>query len=131
MQNDALPEKERELETSVVDGALVHHAIAMTMANIIRSCAKSSGREIRLLTQDPGYCDKTKDLINDIGLEVIGGYGAGGFAEVDDQTVVFSPFPKAPVKQIIADLARLLIFITVRGATVWNSRWYLIPLLLL
>jgi hypothetical protein len=131
MQNDALPEKERELETSVVDGALVHHAIALTIANIIRSCAKPGDREIRLLTQDPGYCDKTKDLIKEIGFEVIGGYGAGGFAEVDDETVVFSPFPKAPVKQIIADLARPLVFITLRGATVWNSRRYLIPLPLL
>lgn len=127
IQNEALPEKKRELETSIVDGALVHHAIALTMANIIRSCAKPSDRGIRLLTQDPGYCDKTKELIKDIGFEVVGGYGAGGFAEVDDETVVFSPFPKAPVKQIIADLARPLAFITLIGTTVWNPRRYLIP----
>jgi hypothetical protein len=127
IQNDALPEDERELETSIVDGALVHQAIALTMANIIRSCAKPSDRGIRLLTQDPGYCDETKDLIKDLGFEVEGGYGAGGFTEVDDETVVFSPFPRAPVKQIIADLARPLAFITLIGTTVWNSRRYLIP----
>ncbi|OBT85207.1 hypothetical protein VE02_05658 [Pseudogymnoascus sp. 03VT05] len=92
------------------------------MANIIRSCAEPSDREIRLLTQDPGYCDETKGLIKDLGFEVVGGYGAGGFAEVDDETVVFSPFPRAPVKQVIADLARPLVFITLTGTTVWNAR---------
>ncbi|OBT61826.1 hypothetical protein VE03_08788 [Pseudogymnoascus sp. 23342-1-I1] len=122
IQNEALPEDERESDISAIDGALVHHAIALTMANVVRSCAKPDDKGVRLLTQDPGYCDETKDLLKDIGFEVVGGYGAGGFAEVDDESIVFSPFPKAPVQQIITGLARPLAFITLRGTTVWNRR---------
>lgn len=127
INNESLPEDERELETIMVDDALVHHAIALTMANIIRSCAKPGDGGVRLLTQDPGYCDETKDLIKDIGFEVVGGYGAGGFAEVDNESVVFSAFTKAPVKHIIADLARPLAIITCKNTTagVWNKRGYL------
>lgn len=129
IQNESLPEDQRELETSVIDDALVHHAIALTMANIIRSCAKPGDRRVRLLTQDPDYCDETKDLVRDIGFEVVGGYGAGGFAEVDNESVVFSAFTNAPFKQIITDLARPLAIINCRNniAGVWNKRGYLIP----
>jgi hypothetical protein len=126
IQNEALPEDKRELEISVVEGAMVHHAIALTMANIARSCANPGEGGVRLLTQDPAYCDDTKEILRDIGFEVVGEYGAGGFAEVDHETITFSPFTKAPVKQIIADLARPLVMIDVKNTTggVWNSRGY-------
>jgi hypothetical protein len=126
IQNEALPEDEQELDTSMIDGALLHHAIALTMANIIRFYAKPGDERVRLLAQDPGYCDETKDIIKDIGFEVVGEFGAGGFAEVDDESVVFSPFPKAPVKQIIADLAQPLAFIHLKNdERIWNPRGYL------
>lgn len=130
LQNESRPEDERELDTSLVDYALTHHAIALTMANIVRSCAKPGDRGLRLLTQDPDYRDETNDLIKDLGFEVIGGYGAGGFAEIDDESVVFSTFTSAPVKQIITDLARPLVIISCKNykAGVWNIRGYLIPL---
>lgn len=132
-QNESRPEDERELDTSLVDDALTHHAIALTMANIVRFCAKPSDRGVRLLTQDPHYRDETNDIIKDLGFEVIGGYGAGGFAKIDDECVIFSAFTSAPVKQIITDLARPLVIISCKNykTGVWNKRGYLIPLLLL
>jgi hypothetical protein len=138
IQNKDLPENQQEPETSIVDSALVHHAIALTMANIVRSCADPSPAEeekgVRLLTQDPDYCEETKEMIQEMGFEVVGGYGAGGFAEIDDESVVFSTFTEAPVKQIIADLACCpLIIISARDTVdgVWNSHGYVFHLFLL
>ncbi|KAI8947705.1 hypothetical protein F4801DRAFT_592403 [Xylaria longipes] len=106
IKNDSKPEDERQPETCEVEGAFIHHAIALTMADIARSCVGTGGMGVRLLTQDPDYSDETKDMLRRIGFEVVGEHGAGGFAELDDESVVISPFTAAPVKQIIADLAR-------------------------
>ncbi|KAI1162015.1 hypothetical protein F5B18DRAFT_653149 [Nemania serpens] len=76
------------------------------MADIARACSKTGDIGVRLLTQDPGYSDETKDAPRKIGFEVVGEHGSGGFTEFDDQSIVFSVFAAAPVKQIIADLAR-------------------------
>ncbi|TGJ79165.1 hypothetical protein E0Z10_g9600 [Xylaria hypoxylon] len=132
IKNDSKPEDERQPETIEVEGALLHHAVALTMANITRSCAKTGDTGVRLLTQDPGYSDETKDMIRKIGFEIVGEHGAGGFAELDDESVVFSPFASAPVKQIIADLARPVAIICARNtsARVFGKPKYLIPLLL-
>ncbi|KAI1420763.1 hypothetical protein F5Y12DRAFT_92415 [Xylaria sp. FL1777] len=102
IENDSKTEDKREPETSVVKGAFIHHAMALTMADI----ARSYDSDVRLLTQDPNYSDETKNLLQEIGFEVAGEYGAGGFAELDHESIVFSAFTAAPVKQIIADLAR-------------------------
>jgi hypothetical protein len=106
IQNEALPKDQQETEISVVEGALMHHAIALTIADIARSCDQNGDTGVRLLTQEPRYSDETKELIRDIGFEVVGEYGAGGFADLNDESIVFSPFTNAPVKQIIADFAR-------------------------
>ncbi|KAI0476883.1 hypothetical protein F4859DRAFT_514214 [Xylaria cf. heliscus] len=106
IQNDSKPEDERESEMSIVEGAFIHHAIALTMADITRSCAETGDMGVRLLTQDPKYSNETKDMLRKVGFEVVGEHGAGGFAELDDKSIVFSAFTAAPVKQIIADLAR-------------------------
>ncbi|KAJ2985915.1 hypothetical protein NUW58_g5282 [Xylaria curta] len=133
IKNSFKPEDEREPETSLVGGALIHHAMALTVAGIARSCAKTGGTGVRLLTQDPGYSDETRDMLRKIGFEVVGEHGAGGFAELDDESVVISAFTAAPVKQIIADLARPVAIIcsgeTV--ATAFDSLKYLFPPLLL
>jgi len=133
IQMEALPADQREAETSLITAALVHHAMALTIANVVRSYAQPGNQEIRLLTQDPNYCDRTKDILKDLGFEVVGEYGAGGFAEVDDQSLVFSPFPNAPIKQIITDIAYPLAIIHKRRDTttgVWNLRGYVVQLLL-
>ncbi|KAI0858078.1 hypothetical protein F4860DRAFT_327435 [Xylaria cubensis] len=106
IENSSKTEDKREPETSVVEGAFIHHAMALTIADIARSYKTAEDSGIRLLTQDPNYSDETKDILQKIGFEVVGEYGAGGFAELDHESIVFSAFAAAPVKQIIADLAR-------------------------
>jgi sugar phosphate isomerase/epimerase len=111
-----------------VEGALIHHSIALTIADIARSCAATGDTGVRLLTQDPRYSDETKDLLREIGFEIVGEHGAGGFAELDNETVVFSAFTSAPVKQIIADLARpaAIICAGVPSAGVFNHLKYVV-----
>ncbi|CAJ2502076.1 Uu.00g049290.m01.CDS01 [Anthostomella pinea] len=60
---------------------------------------------IRLLFQDPTYTDKCRALLTEKGGEVVGSFGVGGFAEVDEHTLVVSLNPFAPVREIIADVA--------------------------
>ncbi|KAK2879968.1 hypothetical protein FQN49_000694 [Arthroderma sp. PD_2] len=121
IENNSQPKDKQELETSEIEGAFIHHAIALTMANVARSCAEAKGIKVRLLTQDPAYTNETKSMLQETGFEVIGEYGAGGFAELDDTSIVFSPFTNAPVKQIIADLSRPAVIISARGSIVFNK----------
>ncbi|TVY67393.1 hypothetical protein LSUE1_G007867 [Lachnellula suecica] len=71
------PEEEWELETNVVEGPMIRHAIALTMAEVIHSFAKLGDERVRLLTQDPAYTSLTKGLLQNIGFEIIGDGGAG------------------------------------------------------
>lgn len=128
IENNSRPDDEQEPETSLIEGALTHHAIALTMASVARSCVGTGDPGVvRLLTQDPSYSDETKDMLRELGFEVVGDHGAGGFAEMDDECIVFSAFAKAPVKQIIADLARPVVIICARGtsASVFSRLRYL------
>lgn len=129
IENNSQPKDEQEPETSVIEGALIHHAITLTMADVVRSCAKTRDIRVKLLTQDPGYSDETKHMLREAGFEVVGDYGAGGFAELDDTSIVFSAFTKAPVKQIIADIARPAIIIgnMSPGDGVFNKFRYKLP----
>ncbi len=97
------------LEVSFVRGAMTQHAIALTFAQI---CSEVAGVEIKLLAQDPDYTDEAKAILTSYGFSIIGDFGAGGFAEIGDDTLVFSVFVEAPLKQIIADIARPPIIIS-------------------
>ncbi|KAJ2986496.1 hypothetical protein NUW58_g4998 [Xylaria curta] len=88
---------------------MIQHSIALTIADF---CRHGSDEFVRLLSQDPDYTEQTKEILTRSGFEIVGQYGAGGFAEIDDETVVFSVFVNAPVKQIIADIARPLLVIS-------------------
>lgn len=112
------------LEPTKSNGAEVHkqmiqHAAALTIAEEIR--LHRGGEMVRLLTQDPQYTDDTKDHLRGKGFEIVGNFGAGGFDEVDDESLVFSTWPSAPVKQMVADLARPAGFITLGRKTPFNT----------
>ncbi|KAH8688011.1 hypothetical protein BGZ60DRAFT_466167 [Tricladium varicosporioides] len=115
IQNDEMPPDQRKLESSIIDTALIHHAMALTIADVVRSCAESGSHGVRILSQDPNYIDQTKDLLLETGIEVVGTSGAGGFAEVDEESVVLSALAQAPVQQIIADLARPVAIVKLIG----------------
>jgi hypothetical protein len=96
---------------------MVQHSIALTIAEICRS---RIGNEVQLLAQDPDYTEEAKDILKANGFSIVGEFGAGGFAEVDDDSVVFSVFVEAPLKQIIADIARPVLIIST-GFDVFND----------
>ncbi|KAM0545392.1 hypothetical protein ACHAPJ_011376 [Fusarium lateritium] len=72
----------------------------------------TEGEEVKLLAQDPDYTEETIEMLERNGFSIVGQFGAGGFAEIDDDAVIFSAFIGAPLKQIIADLARPVAIIT-------------------
>ena len=54
-----------------------------------------------------------KEILNSYSFLIVGQFGSGGFAEIDDHSVVFSISVEALLKQIIADIKRpLFIFCT-------------------
>ncbi|KAJ5702258.1 hypothetical protein N7488_009806 [Penicillium malachiteum] len=93
---------------------MIQHAVALTMA---RLCGNEMGS---LYAQDPDYTEATEEILTKKKFQIVGRYGAGGFAEIDDDSIVISPFPNAPVKQIIAELARPVIIIS-HGWSVFNK----------
>lgn len=115
-----------------MEGSLIHHAIALTIAEIARSYAQTEDIRVKLLTQDPAYSTETKEMLQEVGFKVVGEHGAGGFADLDDESIVFSPFVAAPVKQIIADLARpaAIICNRVTGAKVFGGPGYMVLIML-
>ncbi|KAI1325476.1 hypothetical protein F5Y16DRAFT_401327 [Xylariaceae sp. FL0255] len=64
---------------------------------------------------DPSYHYRFRDILEENGFKVVGPHGTEGFAEIDDETLVFSAGMNYPVKQIIAEIARPAIIITPAG----------------
>ena len=102
---------EQALEAAFIRPSTIQHSVALTMADMC------SANNIQLLAQDPGYAEEAKEMLKGKGFSIVGLAGAGGFAEIDDDSVVFSAFVEAPLKQIIADLARPALIITTDRTT--------------
>ncbi|KAL3474046.1 hypothetical protein BJX99DRAFT_186269 [Aspergillus californicus] len=86
-------------------GCMIQHSMALTIAQLCQG-------ETLLLAQDPDYTKTAEEILTQKEFKVVGTQGAGAFAEIDDDSIVISPFPAAPVKQIIADLGRPALIIT-------------------
>ncbi|KAM3504989.1 hypothetical protein MY10362_003224 [Beauveria mimosiformis] len=116
--------KHDDAEARFVRNAMIQHAIALTLAQICNSSSSSSssagGRKVKLLAQDPDYTDEAKEMLTKHGFTIVGDYGAGGFAEVDNDSMVVSLFVEAPLKQIVADIARPLMMVST-GFGVFND----------
>ena len=100
-----------------VDCSMIQHSVAISLAEI---CCNSAQDPVQLLAQDPGYSVEATELLERNGFKIVGRFGAGGFADVDEYSVVFSPFVSAPVKQIIADIARP-VFVISTGFEAFND----------
>ncbi|EGY16879.1 uncharacterized protein VDAG_08043 [Verticillium dahliae VdLs.17] len=64
---------------------------------------------------------EARAILEDVGFEVVGAFGAGGFAEIDEETVVISIYTAVPVKQIVADMPRPISIITTPPGEILNS----------
>lgn len=107
-------EAETDSHGAEIHPGMIQHAAALTMAEEVR---RLCGGSVRLLTQDPQYTDDTQEYLRTKGFEIVGKFGAEGFSHIDDQCIVFTAWPAAPVKQIVADIARPVAFITLSDRT--------------
>ncbi|VUC23782.1 unnamed protein product [Clonostachys rosea] len=102
MADDGLP----------VHGPGTQHAAALTLATVL---GERFGKEpLHVMVQDPAYSEADKKILEEVGIEVIGGFGSLGFTHVDEETIVFSCHPNIPVRQIVADIAK-------PAAMIWNK----------
>lgn len=127
----ALGDLERAWEYDTIPAAdglplrrsMTQHAAALTLATLF---GELIGTEpLPVLVQDPAYTPESKQVLTEVGFEVVGGLGALGFTHVDDDTVVMSCSPDVPVKQVVADIARpaVLIWNKVRPLSEESSEW--------
>ncbi|CAH0042287.1 unnamed protein product [Clonostachys rhizophaga] len=93
---------------------MTQHLMALTIAAEIRKY----NPDVRLITQDPQYRDCTASFLREKGFEVKGRFGASAFAELDDESLVITAYPAAPIRQIVADFARPAMIIS----TYWDHR---------
>lgn len=96
-------------------GCIIQHSMALTIAQLYRG-----NETLRLLAQDPEYTEVAEEILTKKEFKIVGTHGAGGFAEIDEDSIIISPFAAAPVKQIIADLARPVLIIST-GFEVFNN----------
>lgn len=109
LQHPEWTKKHNELEMDCyMRCSMTQHSVALTLVELFGKYNDN----IELLAQDPEYTRETADFLEGKGFKIVGEFGAGGFAEVDDESVVFSPFVTAPARQIIADIARPAAYIT-------------------
>ena len=106
---------DESLEVKNVMGCMIQHSVALTIAQLCRG-----NETLPLIAQDPEYTEVAEDILAHKEFKIIGTHGAGGFAEIDEDSIIISPFAAAPVKQIIADLARPVLIIST-GFEVFNS----------
>lgn len=105
-------------ETRVIEKGLMQHAMALTMAEVIRH---HTGVSVELKAQDPSYREQTNDILSENGFQIVGKYGAGGFAEIDEDTLVFTAFPAVAISEVIADTARPALVITSGGVQTFSG----------
>ncbi|OTA99157.1 hypothetical protein M426DRAFT_94450 [Hypoxylon sp. CI-4A] len=91
--------------------AIYRHAAALMAAEILH---QRFGTMIQLFAQDTSYCPQCARVLFRKGFSVVGLHGAGGFAEIDDRTLVFAPDPRCCVREIVADVAE-------PAAMFWNT----------
>jgi len=108
--------------TALEDNGATQHAFILTLRECLEE--KQPGTAIECLAQDPGYLDADNQVLREAGIMPV--EDPKGFLEVDDETIVFSQIPSAPVRQIIADIATpaMMIWKRVEPAGVPPRQWY-------
>ncbi|KAI1354396.1 hypothetical protein F5Y01DRAFT_321499 [Xylaria sp. FL0043] len=80
------------------------HAAIKIIADAVEEV--SSYPHISASVQDPLYTDVCRAVLEEFGLGVVPGFGAKGFAMIDDRTIVLVHHPNFPFREIVADIAR-------------------------
>ncbi|KAI1478155.1 hypothetical protein F4774DRAFT_426886 [Daldinia eschscholtzii] len=83
------------------------YAYLLTVAKALNDRKAAGEEQVAIYVQDPTYTSVCKEVLSrDFGFHIIGGYGARGFAMVDENTLVAGHHPNFPLREIIADIAR-------------------------
>ncbi|VUC37014.1 unnamed protein product [Clonostachys rosea] len=114
-------EDERYEPEERVYSAIVQHAAALTIANVIGK--RLNVGSLAVFCQDPIYNDADKRVLAEAGIQVVGGRGGLGFTYIDEDTVVFSCHPNIPVKQVVADLDKPAILICNEVKEEGEEKW--------
>ncbi|KAI1859063.1 hypothetical protein JX265_010540 [Neoarthrinium moseri] len=103
--------------------AITQHAAALTIAEVLGQQLQRD--PLPIYAQDPAYSPTATRILEEKGINVVGGCGSLAFTLVDDDTVVFSCHPNIAVKQIVADIARpvAMLWNRVTPEEEENSRW--------
>lgn len=80
-----------------------HHHQAMLWTRLLKD---RFGHGVKLYAQDPEYTFLDQRILEDNGFTIVGRHGAGGFAMVDRQTLVFSVFCEANTREIVFEITR-------------------------
>jgi hypothetical protein len=100
------PGSVEEIEAGCVRPHVIQHLVGLTMADM---CGANN---IQLLAQDPAYTEEAKEMLKVRGFSVVGSFGAAGFAEIDNDSVVVTAYITAPLAELVADIARPAVIIT-------------------
>ncbi|KAI0154390.1 hypothetical protein GGR57DRAFT_502594 [Xylariaceae sp. FL1272] len=93
-----------ELRNWSIQGHEREHAALIIVARAIQQV--SSADKLRIFVQDPIYNYADKQVLGEVGIEVIECWGVLGFTMVDDNSAVFVHHPSFSFREIIADMAR-------------------------
>ncbi|KAI0805011.1 hypothetical protein GGR55DRAFT_310808 [Xylaria sp. FL0064] len=80
------------------------HAAIKVIAGAVEEV--SSCPHVSVAVQDPLYTDVCRTVLEEFGLDVVPGFGAKGFAMIDDRTIVLTHHPNFSFREIVADIAR-------------------------
>jgi hypothetical protein len=95
-----------DIEIGAIRPSAIQHSVALTMADM---CGANN---VQLLAQDPKYTEEAKEMLKARRFSIVGPFGAGGFAEIDNDSVIFTRFITVPLAEIVADIARPIVIIT-------------------
>ncbi|KAK6956794.1 hypothetical protein Daesc_002074 [Daldinia eschscholtzii] len=83
------------------------YAYLLTVAKALNDRKAAGEEQVAIYLQDPTYTSVCKEVLSrDFGFRIISGYGAHGFAMVDENTLVAAHHPNFPLREIMADIAR-------------------------
>ena len=91
-------------DVQAAEESATEHASVPSLRDFFARQRHQPTTSVRCYAQDPLYQDADREVLGELGMTVLD--HPRGFLEVDDSTAVFSQLPTAPIRQVIADIAR-------------------------
>jgi hypothetical protein len=91
-------------DVQAAEESAAEHALVLSLRDFFARQQHQPTTSVRCYAQDPLYQDVNREVLRELGMTLLD--HPRGFLEVDDSTAVFSQAPTAPIRQVIADIAR-------------------------